>query len=111
MEEGQIVLAVLSSDREQKRRPALILRKTPKYNDYLVCGISSKLHEEINAIDLIIGKDHADFKTSGLKTDGLVRLFFAAIIRDEDCLGTLGEISGKTLKTLQLRFANYITGK
>ena len=41
MQEGQIVLAVLTADKELKKRPVLIVRKAPKHDDYLVCGITS----------------------------------------------------------------------
>ena len=111
MQEGQIVLAVLTADKELKKRPVLIVRKAPKHHDYLVCGITSKLHEETTGLDVVIDKPHPDFIESGLKHDGLIRLFFFAVIRSEDCLGTLGKVSDKTLELVQSRLANYIAGK
>jgi mRNA interferase MazF len=108
MEEGQIILAVFETDKERKNRPALILRKSPKYNDYLLCGITSKLHEEIKDFDFLIDKNHADFPESGLKNDGLIRLFFLGIVREEEILGTIGSISNSTLLILQKRLADYI---
>ena len=72
MEEGQIILAVFETDKEKKNRPALVLRKSPKYNDYLVCGITSKLHEEIKDFDFVLDKNHLDFLQSGLKHDSLI---------------------------------------
>src|ERR1017187_10430363 len=100
MEEGQVILAVFETDKEKKNRPALVLRKSPKYNDYLVCGITSKLHEEIKNFDFVLDKNHTEFLESGLKQDSLIRLFFLGIVRDEDILGTIGSISNDTLQTL-----------
>ena len=108
MEEGQVILAVFEKDKEKKNRPALVLRKSPKYNDYLVCGITSKLHEELKDFDLVIDKNHADFAESGLKHVGLIRLFFLGIVREEEILGTIGSIGNSTLLTLQKRLADYI---
>lgn len=108
MEEGQIVLAVLPSDKEQKMRPVLIVRQTPKYNDYLVCGISSKLHEEIEGLDVVIRQSHQEFPLTGLKHEGLIRLFFIGVIRNEDCLGALGKVSEETLRLVQSRIAGYL---
>ena len=108
MEEGQVILAVFETDKEKKNRPALVLRKSPKYNDYLVCGITSKLHEEIKNFDFVLDKNHTEFLESGLKQDSLIRLFFLGIVRDEDILGTIGSISNDTLQTLQKRLSDYI---
>ncbi|MEI6815522.1 MAG: type II toxin-antitoxin system PemK/MazF family toxin [Bacteroidota bacterium] len=111
MEEGQIILTVFETDKAKKIRPALVLRKAPKYNDYLVCGISSKLYEEVDDFDMLINEGHPDFKNSGLKHDGLIRLFFLGMIREEEILGSIGSVSKATLHTLQGRLADYIHQK
>jgi mRNA interferase MazF len=111
MEEGEIILTVLSSDRGYKNRPALILKKAPRYNDYLVCGISSQVHEQIQNFDLLIDKKHPEFSQSGLKYDGLIRLFFLAVIRHNDVKGALGTISSATLHELQQRLSYYLLQK
>jgi mRNA interferase MazF len=67
MEEGEIIITVLDNDQSDKNRPALILRKAPRYNDYLVCGISSQLHEVIKDFDLFLGRNHPDFPFSRLQ--------------------------------------------
>jgi mRNA interferase MazF len=108
MEEGEVILTVLNSDQSAKNRPALILRKAPRYNDYLVCGISSQVHEEVKDFDLLIDRNHPDFSSSGLKYEGVVRLFFLAIVREDEIKGSIGKLSRPTLQELQKRLSDYI---
>jgi mRNA interferase MazF len=44
MKNGNIVLIPLpQSDGAIKRRPALLLKQMPPFNDWLLCGISTQL--------------------------------------------------------------------
>lgn len=48
MKEGDVILAsITQADGKIKNRPVVILRIMPKYNDYLVCGISTQLNQYI----------------------------------------------------------------
>jgi mRNA-degrading endonuclease toxin of MazEF toxin-antitoxin module len=54
MREGEIVLAALpQADREEKYRPALILKLMPN-EDFLVCAVSTQLSKYIPEFDKII---------------------------------------------------------
>ena len=50
--EGKIIITLFSQDKQQKLRPALVLREFPKYGDLLVCGISSRIYQYIEDFDL-----------------------------------------------------------
>lgn len=68
--EGQIVLFKFlnTTQQEDNLHPVLILRSLPsKFDDWLVCMISSQLHHFILNFDEIISCDDIDFKESGLK--------------------------------------------
>ncbi|MBS1257899.1 MAG: hypothetical protein MAG551_00952 [Candidatus Scalindua arabica] len=55
--EGQIVLFNFpqTDQKEGKLRPALILCKLPgKFNDWLVCMISSKVDQQIHELDELV---------------------------------------------------------
>jgi mRNA interferase MazF len=46
MREGAVVLLALrQADGEVKPRPAVALRQLPGFGDWLVCGVSSQLHQ------------------------------------------------------------------
>ncbi len=90
---GSVILArVQQSDGQLKRRPAVILALLPPYNDFLICGISSKIHQEVVGFDDVILHDDPDFVQSGLKVDSLVRLGLLATIPPTAVLGTLGSL-------------------
>jgi mRNA interferase MazF len=66
MTEGDLLLtSLVQSDGEIKRRPTVFLRRMPGFGDFLVCGISTQLQQEIPDFDEII--DSCDFVVSGLK--------------------------------------------
>ena len=66
MNEGDVVLVPLPQANGQiKNRPALVLRKMPPYQDLLVCGISTQLHQEVQGFDDLMNLDDADFAESG----------------------------------------------
>lgn len=57
MKEFEIVVAVFpQSDGTLKRRPALILREMPPFRDFLICGISTQLRQEVKGFDEIFPK-------------------------------------------------------
>jgi len=96
MNEGDIVLTpVPQADGRVKNRPALFLRELPPYNDLLVCGISTKLHQTVDNFDEVISNRDDDFSSSGLITDSVIRLGFLAVIPRKNIIGNIGTISRK----------------
>jgi hypothetical protein len=66
MKEEDVLLAPLpQGDGIPKDRPALFLKRMPPFQDYLVCGISTQLQQEMLDFDEIIVPADADFRTSG----------------------------------------------
>jgi mRNA interferase MazF len=112
MKEGMIALVALpQADGQIKKRPVLLLKALPRYNDFLVCGISSQLKQEVKGIDLVIDNNHPDFKQSGLKTTSLMRLLYIAVVNSSVMPGAIGKISQKTLSDVQNRLGDFIKGK
>ena len=68
MKEGDIILVpVPQSDGQAKRRPAVLLRIMPPYGDFLVCGISTQLRQQVAGFDDVVRKSDPDFSISGLR--------------------------------------------
>ncbi len=68
--EAQIVLFRFpqTDQTEAKLRPALVLRRLPgHYDDWMICMISSQLHQKIPDFDEVITSTDSDFRQSGLK--------------------------------------------
>lgn len=112
MRDGDIVLINMAhSDGSMKVRPALILKTIPKYNDLLLCGISSKLTQELHGIDQILHIEDNYFASTGLRQTSVIRLLFIAVQQRQQVLGSIGSIPDTLHKKLLLRLANFLTAQ
>jgi mRNA interferase MazF len=93
MNPGDIVLTIIPQDGQQKRRPVLILKRLPVYNDLLVCAISSRLHQYVDGLDVIIQENSESFANSGLTKTSVVRSSNIATLTEEDIEGELGTLT------------------
>ena len=109
MREGDVVLAVLpQADRQNKKRPVVVLRKLPAHQDFLVCGISTRLHQGIADFDEAISPLDPDFRFSGLRASSLIRLSFLAVLPSRDILGSIGAIARERHRRLLQALADYL---
>ena len=101
---GQIVLFRFphTSLAEGKTRPALLLAKVPNdCDDWLLCMISSQLHQELLGLAEIIGGADTDFLLTGLKTTSLIRVTRLAVVNGDVLFGSIGEVDRKRLQPHQ----------
>ncbi len=92
---GQITLLSLprTDFRTGKRRPALLLARVPgAHDDWIVAMISSQLGQQVADFDEVIRPGDADFASSGLKQESLIRVGRVAVVASEMMPGTIGEI-------------------
>lgn len=109
MKEGDIVLVeLLQSDSSYKMRPALLLKALPKYKDFLVCGISTQLHQKTEGFDEILDGNQDDFGNTGLRKTSLIRLLFLAVVARESVSGRIGLIPSQLHEQLLKRLAAFI---
>jgi len=113
MKEGDVVLTELpQSDGKTILRPVLLLRQLPlPYNGFLVCGISTQLHQMIKDFDELISTRDDDFKISGLIQESIFRLNFLAVISLNLIAGTIGRISEKRHQEILQRLSDYLLKK
>jgi len=110
MQESKIILTPIpQSNGAIKNRPALILRKMPKYQDLLVCGISTQLKQYIPNFDEIISPNDDDFELSGLTSPSVIRLSFLTVIPNKNVIGAIGNISIERYQRLIANLAHYLT--
>jgi mRNA interferase MazF len=91
-----------------KHRPAIILRELPGFGDFLVCGVSTQLHQLVEGFDELILPKDMDFPTSGLLASSLIRLGFLAVIPAQDIPGAVGAISEAQHQRLLRRLSEYL---
>jgi len=109
MKEGDVVLTPLpQADGRTKNRPVVVLRTIPPHGDLLVCGVSTRLHQEVTGFDDVVSDRDADFATSGLKAPSLIRLGFLAVLPVGGFLGAIGSISRERHRRLLQRLAQHL---
>jgi mRNA interferase MazF len=111
IEEAQVVLFRFPQTDLQKGklRPALVLRKLPgRYNDWLICMISSQVEHEIPDFDEVIAPCDVDFSDSGLKVLSLIRISRVAVVDGSILLGKTGQISNERLKRIKHNLSRWI---
>ena len=109
--EAQIVLLRFpqTDQTEAKLRPALVLRRLPgQYDDWLICMISSQLHQVIPDVDEVITPSDSDFQQSGLKLASVIRICRLAVVHSDMLLGKLGQIDTQRLCRIKQRLVNWI---
>ena len=109
--EGQIVLFKFpQTDQEEgKLRPSLILRELPgKFNDWLICMVSSKINQQIPELDELITHEDSDFIQSGLKVPSVIRTSRLAVVDGNILLGKLGQIDTKRLHKIKEKLSKWI---
>ncbi len=109
MKQGDVVLtSIQQADGNAKRRPVIVLRELPGFGDFLVCGVSTQLHQIVKGFDEIISDDDEDFIASGLLSKSLVRLGFLAVLPRKRILGTIGSISSQRISRLLKNLCDYL---
>ena len=112
IKEGDVIVTPIpQADGKIKNRPAIILRELPLYRDYLVCGVSTQLHQYAKDFDEIISPTDADFVSSSVITKSVIRLGFLAVLPRSSIAGSIGEISPKRHKRLLKTLSDYLIGK
>ncbi|MGC8492537.1 MAG: type II toxin-antitoxin system PemK/MazF family toxin [Syntrophobacteraceae bacterium] len=108
---GQIVLFRFphTSLIEGKTRPALLLAKVPNdFDDWLVCMISSRLHQALSGLDEVVSEADSDFLLSGLKSASLIRVTRLAVVSGDILIGSIGEIDPRRLRLIKKRLARWV---
>ena len=88
---------------------ARINKDTNKYQDLLVCGISTQIKQYIRNFDEIISPNDADFELSGLTSPSVIRLSFLTVIPNKNVIGAIGNISIERYQCLIANLSHYLT--
>lgn len=112
MKEGNVVIVAMpQADGSVKNRPTIILREMPPFQDMLVCGVSSQLHQEVKGFDEIISPADSDFAASSLVGKSLIRLGFLTVVPQSQIVGVIGSISSTRHQRLLEKLSDYLARK
>ena len=93
---GQIVVTPFpySDLSGSKLRPVLLLRQaSTRFDDWLVCMVSSQLQQAEPYLDELLATEDADFAVSGLKAPSVLRLSRLAVLEGSSLIGCLGLVN------------------
>lgn len=109
---GQIVLTPFpyTDLSGAKLRPVLMLRRASRFDDWLVCMVSSRIEQAEAGFDEILLPTEADFSASGLKAPSVLRLSRLAVLDGSLLIGSIGAIDGARLERSRQRLARWIAG-
>ena len=109
MQEGDVALTPLpQADGVTRQRPAILLRQMPRFGDYLVCGVSTRLHQYVEGFDELLLSSHEDFAETGLLADSVIRLGFLAVVPQPQLAGSIGRISPQRHRQLLEALSAYL---
>lgn len=92
-----------------KLRPALLLAGLPgPYQNLLLCGISSQLHHRQPNWDELVQAADADFASSGLHTDSIIRLSYLYAADVGEIVGAIGAIDASRLQRIRQRLSDHL---
>lgn len=109
-EAGQIVLTPIpyTDLSGAKLRPVLMLRQSPRFDDWLVCMVSSRIEQADAGFDEVLHAEDPDFVASGLKAPSVLRLSRLAVLNGSLLLGSIGAIADDRLVRVRHRIARWI---
>ena len=83
----------------------------PPHGDWLVCGVSTQLQQQVASFDEIIEPRDADFKISGLKAASVIRLGYLAVLPAKNFLGAIGAVSRERHQRLLRNLAEHLLSR
>ncbi len=111
MKPGDVVLISLPQigGIASKLRPALLLATLPgPYQNLLLCGISTQLHQLEPNWDELIQPGDADYPASGLHRASIIRLSYLYAADPTEVSGVIGQIDPARFQRLRLRLSGHL---
>jgi len=94
-----------------KLRPALLIKRVPKFGDWLVCMISTQIHQQVSGLEIMLQDTDDGFHATGLKKTSLFRTTRLAVVDHSVFEGKLGSLSGAHFDAIRNSLAKWIAEK
>jgi mRNA interferase MazF len=92
-----------------KRRPVLLIRQaSSRFDDWLVCMVSSQLHQAESGFDEVLTPGDPDFAHTGLKAPSVLRLSRLAVLDGALLVGSIGIITKERLLRVRATLAKWV---
>jgi len=92
-----------------KTRPVLLLARLPgRFEDWLVCMLSTQLHQALPDFDEVLDESADDFVSSGVRVASVLRTTRLAVVPADILLGAIGRIGPERLTRIKKTLATWI---
>jgi len=92
-----------------KLRPILLIAQLRgRFEDWLVCMLSTQLNQAVLHFDEILDDSQDDFGASGLKVASVIRVSRLAVVSADMLIGATGQISPKRLARIKKALSDWI---
>ena len=93
-----------------KNRPVLVLGKCPgKFDDWLICPVSSRLHQATQGVDELVSGADGDYAQTGLVTPSVIRVCRLAVVESSLLIGAIGSVDAARLGRILASLKNWIS--
>ena len=93
-----------------KNRPVLVLGKCPgKFNDWLICPVSSRQHQATAGIDELVNTADSDYAQTGLAVPSVIRVCRLAVVESSLLIGAIGSVDKARLARILASLKNWIS--
>ena len=112
--EGDLVLIRFPQAdlKEGKLRPALLIREFPsRFDSWLVCMVSTRLHHRIEGLEEIVRESDGAFASTGLKKDFVIRSSRLAVVDRDVFKGKIGSLPVDRFEAVRSKLSKWIGGE
>lgn len=93
-----------------KKRPVLVLGKCPgKFDDWLICPVSSRQHQAAAGVDELVNASDADYVATGLAMPSVIRICRLAVVESSMLIGAIGSVDNPRLARILANLKNWIS--
>jgi mRNA interferase MazF len=85
-----------------------MLRRASRFDDWLVCMVTSKIDQAETGFDEVIATADSDFTATGLKAPSVLRLSRLAVLDATLLVGSIGSIGNERLGRIRQRLSEWI---
>ncbi|OGP87021.1 MAG: PemK family protein [Deltaproteobacteria bacterium RBG_16_48_10] len=93
-----------------KNRPVLIIGKCPgKFDDWLICPVSSRQYQATPGVDELVNPGEADYTATGLVVPSVIRVCRLAVVESSLLIGAIGVVDPARLARVKASLINWIS--
>ncbi len=101
-------VALPQADDQVKVRPALLLKPIRPHSDWLLCAISTQLHNEVAGLDVLIDVEYPDFGQARFLKPSIIRVVKLHTMPEARIEGSIGTVSDATYNTVMDNLIHFL---